>query len=372
MLRPGLLLLRGVKSIRVTPAWAIATLLGSLFGSVPGCGTDAFVPPPDPELSAITDSYAVKPSPTITMILPPGRSDDRDTYTLAARQQAGKAKVGLRFEQVPTDATAKDQAGLIRSAASRGASVLLVEAADHPDVVEALNEVRDRGTAVILLMNDVPSRDKAKPFKRLAFVPFDQPAVVLVKAVLDDAKSTGLAADGHALIVGDQKRGETADALTSAIKASLTASHVKNISELKTEGDSERDKATVLAKLVEDEKISMILATDAQSLAASISTVATMKSNRAVSIGGCQSIDRQLNASSLAGTVGIVERNLPNFGREAILSAVRLAKGETLPNLMEIPMPFRSSSGFAVPLKPTPARENAKSPENANKPPTAK
>ncbi len=370
MLRPGFLLLRKVKSIRVTPAWAIAALLGSLFGSVPGCGTDAFVPPPDPELSAITDSYAVKPSPTIMMILPPGRNDDRDTYTLAARQEAGKAKVSLSIEAVASDATAENQAGLIRSAASRGASVLLVEAADHSDVVEALNEVRDRGTAVILLQNDVKSRDPAKPFHRVAFVPFAQPAAVLVKAVLDDAKSTGLAADGHALIVGDQKHGETADAVSSAINAALTSSHVKTISELKIEGDPEKDKATVLAKLAEDEKITMILATDAQSLAASISSLDTIKAKRALSIGGCQSIDRQLNVSSLAGTVGILERNLPQFGRQALLSAVRLAKGETLPNLIEIPMPFQSSASSGP--APVAAKENAAPPENARKSPMPK
>ena len=61
-------------------------------------------------------------------------------------------------------------------------------------------------------------------------------------------------------------------------------------------------------------------------------------------------------AGSVTG--GIVDRNVPAFGRDAFRHALSLARGEKVPTVLEIPLPFRTWAGQTPPeLRVTPATE---------------
>ena len=355
MLRPLMFGPCGMMPVRSTRGFTLFAGLAIGLGSLAGCGNEAFVPPPSPELSAIPDASAVKKSTSVVMIFPQGKNDDRDTFAQAARQEAGKARISLTVDQVTAEGGPSSQAGLIRSAASRGASVLLVEPVDLPEVADALNAVRERGTPVLLLQENVTGKGSGpvKPFKRLAFVPFADPARELVKAAIQDTKRSALPADGHVLLLGDNRNGPLAQALATAIRTALSEAGIKSVTDLTLEGVTEKDKPEVLSKINADPKVTIVLASDAQSLATALSCLDAIKTNRALTVGGCQSIDKQVNVAAIMGTVGILDRNIPTFGRQALHLAVKLAKGESIPDLTEVPLPFISSTGALPNVPPT-------------------
>ena len=138
-----------------------------------------------------------------------------------ARTESGRARVIFSVSRPePNDPPAR-QAALIREAVGRGAAALLVDPVDDPEVVAALNEVRDKGTPVVLLDPRIHDRDPARPLPRVTFVPIDEPARTLVEAALDDLRKLKLPADGHALIVvkigAGPRATETAEGLTRAL-----------------------------------------------------------------------------------------------------------------------------------------------------------
>ncbi len=354
MLRPFPVLLCELISGRRACAVRLAAFVSvALTMATPGCGTDSFVPPPPPELSAVPDVAATKENISVVLIFARGKGDDRSTIALAARQDAGRARVGLSVEQVPTDETDANQAGLIRAAAARGASVLIVEPSPAPEVAAALEEVREKGTPALLLLNPVKSRDPSKPFKRLTFSPYTKPAHELVQAAVAEMKASNAGDDGRALVIHDRETGPAGDALAQEIRTELTKAGVKTLVDLDIDNDPDKDKAAIVAKLEEDKKITIVIATEVPAMSAALPAVEQFRATRSIAFAGCQSVDAQFNDATSVGSVGNIERNVPALGRQALRTALKLAKGESVPDLTEVPVVFQTMGTNSSKMRPS-------------------
>jgi hypothetical protein len=162
-----------------------------------GCGDgNPFVPPPPAELSALADpKSAPSATPSISLILGPESSTQRDEWVQAARLEAAKSRVYFTvLRQLPTDSS-KRQADLIRAALR--SDVVIVEPVDDPAVGEAIREVRGKGQKVLLAGRGVPIPGQEGPIPAVAFAPFEESARRLVAAAFKEAKESGLPDQGR-------------------------------------------------------------------------------------------------------------------------------------------------------------------------------
>jgi ABC-type sugar transport system substrate-binding protein len=332
---------RTVKSGRVPAAAAWVVVPGLLLAALGGCDGGSFVPPPAPELNALP---GLNPNPTalsVAMIFPPAPAPDHEVWEQAARLEAARAKVIFVVTRPsPGDPPAR-QAELIRDAAASKTSALLVDPADDPKVVEALNDARAGGTTVVLIGRRVPDRDPAKPLARATFVPIEEPARRLVGAMVKDVKADGLPADGLALIVTRAGAGagdrETADALAAELKAAgFAGPEVVTI-----ENDIAKGTQVLEDRIKADPKVTALLALGETEISAAINARKALKeAKRVVVVGGCLSINSTLTTEARAACAGVLDRSQPSLAAQAFRLAYRLAQGEAAPVVREVPIPL--------------------------------
>ena len=169
-------LLRSMESPGAWPGWAFA-VLALVLSAIAGCGSDAFAPPPPPELNAVpTLTAPTAVALSVEMIVCGPGSPERLLWETAARQEAGRLKVILRITRLQAGDPPSAEAEQVRSAVGRKASVLMVEPLDDPVVAAALNDARAGGTPVVTLIRKVPSRDPGRPLASVTFTPYEETA----------------------------------------------------------------------------------------------------------------------------------------------------------------------------------------------------
>ena len=305
-----------------------------------GCGDgNPFVPPPPPELSALADSKSVpSATPSISLILAPELSIQRDEWVQAARMEAARSRVYFTvLRQLPTDSS-KRQADLIRSALQ--SDIVIVESVDDPEVGEAIREVRGKGQKVLLAGRPVAIPGQAGPIPAVAFAPFEESARRLVAAAFKEAKESGLPADGHVLIL--IKEGSGADRLVEPLEAAAKAAGGREVAVFRFKGEYTESLKMIQDRIEADPKVTILLTVDQEGLTGAVAATGALKGTRSFSLAAVASLDQALADSFYTQCAGVVNRNLGLFGREVTQQALRLARGEKVPDLVEIPLSFES------------------------------
>jgi ABC-type sugar transport system substrate-binding protein len=340
----------------VTRRAAAAALVGVL-GALAGCDSGSFAPPPPPELASLSDPRATPAAVAVELILAPGEDPDRDLWVQAARIEAGKTKAILTVSRPDPGATSSWQADRIRSAPGRGGAVLLVESVDNPDVAAALNEARDEGVKVVLVGHDVAARDPSKPFQRVTFGTLDVPARKLVEAVRKEARSTGLPENGHALIALPEKAGSLSRAFAAQFESKLKALGTESVTvvPIKDESHLEANGKAIKARVEADPAVTMVLTVEHPGLSAALGAHEQLKAKREFSIAGAVSFEAlSSRLDLLVRCAGLIDRRLSTLGREAIRTAVRVARGEKVEPVVIIPVEFEARRTTDPDAAPTP------------------
>lgn len=329
---------------------AVFSLLAMVLPWLSGCESSSFVPPPPPELSALPDTReGTGKAVSLALILPSTANVERDVWLKVARYEAGRKKVLYTEAFAGQGDPPAKQADLIRAEAERGGSVLLVEPDKGSEVVSALKEARKRGVSVLLLGHRPEGLEPASAFPLVTFAAIDKPAKLLVDALINDTKDSGLPAGGHGLIVVAKGGGEANIAAVRAAFKEAGIDHVE-VCEIKPiYGEGAKD---VKVRFEADPKITMAVGVDSQGLSGAFTAVTEMKEKRAFSVGGCAEVDPVLLGSMMTMCAGMIDRSQSAFGLKAIRQGIRMAKGEKVEESMEVPTPFVNRNREAPP-RPT-------------------
>ena len=159
--------LRMQRRIRRRPGVVVATLAALLFGlggcdSKPAVVSDTVVIDPGVESKTTADASNTK---LVTMLMPfSGRNVELIIWRQAAMEEMGRfvGRTGaiLDVRTLKQNDPPARQAEMVREAAVRGTSGLIVVAADPKSIAPALIVARDKGIHVVLLSRPVPVRGK--------------------------------------------------------------------------------------------------------------------------------------------------------------------------------------------------------------------
>jgi ABC-type sugar transport system substrate-binding protein len=335
-------LLRSMGSPGAWTGWALA-VLALVLSTVAGCGSDAFAPPPPPELNAVptlTTSTAVAPS--VEMIVCGPGSPERLLWETAARQEAGRLKVILRITRLQAGDPPAAEAELVRRAAGRKASVLMVEPLDDPVVAAALNDARAGGTPVLTLGRKVPSRDPARPLASVTFTPYEETARKVVDTFIRDARARGLAG-GHALIPVNTRSDPGRDEQVALLTRLLHDSGIVDVKTIPFDDDENQAREALANQVRSDPKVTLILAHEDKGLRGSVGASDDVRDLRELALGGFAVVDKMFGASTLNRSGVVADRNIPVFIQRALQLADRLARGEATDNDVVVPMPLHLS-----------------------------
>lgn len=335
-------------------------------GAFAGCESGSFVPPRSPELKKLKSLTAAPAAPRIAMILQAQDSPERDVWVTAGRQEAGLGHAILTVDRPGPDEPPSAQAGLIRKVAGQAASALVVEAADDPEVTRALQEVRAKGTPVVVMGRKVAPLGGSAPLASVRHTPAAETAAVLAEALVADAKSSGLPDGTRALIVSNAKSRPGTDEMAAALEAQLKANGVPSVERLTFDGPYEKGTEALTAKLAASPEIGMLLATEDLALAAALSTAGALKAKRTLSMIGFTTVDKTINPNALSSCAVVVDRNVPMIARQAVLLALKLARKQPTSLDLIVPQPVHGRNTSASAFRP--ATPSLPPPENSARP----
>lgn len=345
---------------------SVVLLTCGIAGVLSGCDSASFVPPPPPELR--TPDYAALESTAkvIELVMPRDDTPERKVWAAVLRLEAGIAKAGFRSSALQPDDPPAREAELIRAAASRGATVLIVEPTDAPAVAEALAQVQSQGTSVLLLGRPLTVSGKVLPM--VAPEPSAGSARKMVDAAVAAAKAAKCPDDGKALIVvpkpADMDTADERDALQTALKAA----GVEHVETVEFDGTGDGAFKAISERLKADPKISIILTTSGDAYAAAGNAKDALKATRPVIVAGFTEIDINVSAATLERGAAVVDRNVIKTVRKAFQLALALSRGETVPERTEIPPTVRefASTDAAAPAE-KPAETKSATPASETK-----
>lgn len=317
-----------------------------------GCGTDTFMPPPNPELTAPVSEAPVR---IVELVLPADTTPDQNALAQYLRLIASREKMSFRSSTLePTDPP-RSQADAIRKAAERGASVLIVQPAQDPDVTKALGEVRGQGVSSVLLASPLASgEDQAKPFPIVEAAPFADAAGKLVEAAVEAAKTAKVPAEATAVILTAAKSDADRKSCGEALTAALEKAHVGTSAPLTYDGSLEGAKATLDTQLVKDPKLAIVIVDDQVGLASVVDVRNKLKDKRPLVVVGYLPNDPSANETLFSQTAAVAIRNISQLARETFKVARQLAEGEEVPDRTAVPDEVRRYTSLYIEIPPEP------------------
>lgn len=343
---------------RTCTAGRAAAALAALVTALGGCDGGSILPPPAPELNAVSGTGGQAPAAlSLALISAPRPTDEGSVWEQTARVESGLSRVIFSLIRPEPGDPPAAQAALIREAAARGTSALVVDAVDDPGVVAALTDARDKGTSVVLIGRPVTDRDPARPLPRVTFAPLDEPAREFLDALAADLRKAGLPADGHALIVLKSGAGpqatETAEFLTPALKsAGFTGVEPFHVD------DYEKAVAALGARVAADPKVTTLLGVGDRQLRVAMDVRDALQkgAKRSLSVGGCVTLSKEIEYSGYNGCFGVLDRNQIALARKAVRLAVALSRGEPSSAVETVPITYVKGVPPAEPLTPPAAK----------------
>jgi ABC-type sugar transport system substrate-binding protein len=326
---------------------------------VAGCGPDAFAPPPSPELSQIPSSATAPPALSVELILADPGGMWRSALQEGVRGEAAKAKVLFNASVAGAPGKPSRQSELVRDAAGRGISAMLVEPGDDPDLAAALAEARGKGAAVVLLWKPltgtVAGEGSAQRPPVVRFGPFENVARLLAGAVVEDVKASKLPADGRFLIAEGVPGAPDARELTAAVTKALGAAGVKEVKTLPItvtkDTDVQATFATAAHAIDADPKVTAVIGIDEEGTNAALGSLEKVKPGRKYAMGAVASLDRELTPAAKFSFAALADRNYSRLARKAIELAAAQARGEAVAAETKVPLDYHPRSKAATTLK---------------------
>jgi ABC-type sugar transport system substrate-binding protein len=318
--------------------WFPALLALALFA---GCDSGSFVPPRRADLKALPDPTKTERLGRIAMVLAPGDTVDQLTFGLFGRREANRARMSFALTRPKPDDPPSRQAELIREAAASGALAVIVEPSDSPDVAAALEDVRSKGTPVVLIDRPILSRDPSAPFTIVALSPIQPPFQQLAEALRADARSLGLPDTGTALVLVDAGAGPEADrqGRAPALISALTKAGVPKVDALPIARETAKAEEALTARLKADPKVTIVVSPDESGVRLAAVVKEAIRPTRHISIGGCIWPEGKPD-EGVFPAAALVNINTPELAREAVRTAMRLINREATPQEKLVPVSF--------------------------------
>jgi len=283
----------------------------------------------------------------IELVLRSVDSPDRAAWPQLGRMEAGSSKVSFRSSAPAAGDPPQKQAELIRRAATRGASALIVEAEPDPRVAEALQEVKSRGTPVVLLARPLPGHEQDFPL--VTVEPPIEAAHSLVKAAIEDAKTAKLPSDGTAVILAPKTPDVFSDDQLAALKTAIGQAGIATPEVIPYDGSQSDAVKIVNERLKSDTKLTLVFALDSEALLGALSAREGVKKERKLIVAGFGDADHYMGQTLYNQAAGVANRDLGPMFRTALRLAVRLANGEQVEQRTAIPISFRRYSSQDAP-----------------------
>lgn len=305
-----------------------------------GCGSDSFVPPPPPELSAVREGETPAAAKLVALILDGPETEDRATMKQMALKDAGLARISLNSSGLKAGETPDRQAELIRDAVARGAAALIVEAIDAPPVVKELEQARSKGVKVVILDRALSTGEGGKPFPRVTFGPFAKVAREMAEAAKHEAENVQIPPKGKAIILVNEQRDNHTGDRVAAIQSALKEVGIPVGDTLAFAGDAASAEAVLKPRVVGHPEISYVFAEDDRGLAGAYAVRQSQDEGKAAAflISAFVSYDLRLRKEAVAVCAAVVDRNLEGLMRKSIDVAANLINGRTVPGETVVPM----------------------------------
>lgn len=280
----------------------------------------------------------------IGLVLPVPGPPEANVWEQAARLEAAQEKVVLEVIAEP----AARQADAIREALNRGVAALMVVPADPKAIAPALAEARDQGLPIVLLDRSVPV--EGKPLPTVVFPPVERAAVQVVDAASEDARAAGFPADGPALIMANSPDAAGDSPRVAALRQAAEAAKIKVLPIVRFAGYINEATAALRAVLKEHPEVAMVLTEEDMAAQAAVSVRFDLpEDRRRFVVAGFVANEQTLDMMKFNICSGLVDRRLQEFSRRALHAALDLARGQSVPDRIEIETPLVRATGTPSP-----------------------
>ncbi|HEV3162777.1 MAG TPA: substrate-binding domain-containing protein [Isosphaeraceae bacterium] len=249
--------------------------------------------------------------------------------------EAGRQRLVLETRRPQSGDPASRQADLVREAARKGTSALIVVAEDPKTLAPALVEVRDRGVPIVLLGR--PVAVPGKPITLVTLPSYRESARKIVAAAVEEAKNMGLDTAGQAVILINAQPDSDSAERVAAMEAALEEAGVALLERIKFGEGKEMalpgDAAEVVkAVATAHPRLAIILADDDNGLSGAVSGRYGLHEKGYYAVAGFATNPRSTNLVKLHMSAGVVNLNIVGEARQAVHTAQRLINGEKIPD----------------------------------------
>jgi ABC-type sugar transport system substrate-binding protein len=335
--------------------WRWAWIVLALVGCEAGPTTSPPPPPTSPleiEEAAGGDSEgasAANAAKELVLVLPAGDHQFAPAWEHYARQEAATVYHALLTAERPEAADPPGrQAELIRRAAGRAPSALLVLPGDPKALAPALEEVRGRRVPIVLLEHPVPVA--GKPLTLVAYEPFRGPARALAAAAVEEIKTAGFPPEAPAAIVHQLPGDEASRARVAALQEALKGAGIKSVDvipyDTATTNAQRGDEARkALKEALGRRELALVVADGDQAISEVSSQRHLLGTGRRFVAMGVAATKASQDYLGFGQFVGMIDLNVMALPKAAVAAALDLAAGRAVPEKTELPTPFRRATG---------------------------
>lgn len=360
-----------------------------------GCDSLSFTPPRPAELTAPAKSTAPvrpgasspapadSPAKAVAAKTPKARARlvelivsqppdvDRLYLEQFLRRDVGVQKFAFRSTKPEKDTPMSPEAvaRAIRAAIDRGAGAIIIEAIDAPEVREALREAESQGIAIVLLDVAVPSSSPGKPYPRIVFKGFEEKGRRLVEGALEEARLLRFPADGTIAIVRSKRKDPYSDQRFESIIVPLKQAGRKfEVIEIEAEN---KQSALVTAFLNAHPDTIILLYDEDYGLAAAHEARRKWveAGHREIILAGYTACDIRLDILVKSKSSAMVDRNIEGYTRKALQLALDQIDGKSVPDILEVEMPFLRNRRISYPTGGEPGKTEAGAQDPVTVPP---
>lgn len=320
--------------------WTTRSRYGSalLLAAVLGCDGFGSAPPGPPPAAPVTET------PKVALILPADGVSELEIWEATARREQVRTVTLTDIRKLSPGDPPEKQVELIRAAVADGCSALIVLAADPKVVAPVLEELRAEGLPIVLLDREVPL--SGDPLTRVTYASPRETARQLVDISVLRAREAGFPDEGPAMILTDAGGDSHTQARVKALREELQSRGIRVLPDATYFGiGAEATKALEMA-LPAAPHVAMVFAENDFALrAASTFRHRLDRTQRRFVLAGYSHARQTMDLVNYNVVAGIVDRNLNEIIHQAFDTALALARGETVPLLVESPTPLNRSTG---------------------------
>ncbi len=244
------------------------------------------------------------------------------------------------------------QAEVIEESLKKGASALLVVAADPKAVAPALEEARDRKIPVVVIGREIPV--EGKPLPLVTFAPAEEPASrILAQLGSRDGEPSG--SDAPAVVLTDSAGGWRMQDLVGALKRAAEAASRPAPRVVRFEKRVAVASDALATTLEADPAIHLVLFEDrlGAEAAAQVADLPAIGRGRDLRLGGfVADRDPRIHDALAKGAV-VMNRKVDEAARQAARMALKMLKEEPVPDRVAIEPELLSPS---IPVEGSPTR----------------